>query len=166
MSASSAATSAAKKLAPSNQSTKPNYFAEIDTFGVIAAKNGDVITEWLSSPPLVTVTNPIVWWTMMGDAGDPLAPMALDFLSVPAASTDIERAFSHGGLTVSKRRHKLSEKSVRAATVLGSWAKIPSLIPEKEIIAGFNSKHWRPKGRDPETSATGNANEKNIIAIE
>ena len=39
-----------------------------------------------------------------------------------ATSTDVDdRAFSHGGLTVSKVHHFLSDKSTRAATVLGVW---------------------------------------------
>jgi hypothetical protein len=42
---------------------------------------GDTLDEWLSSPPLGTVTDPIAWWT--GMEGHPLARMALDFLSTP-----------------------------------------------------------------------------------
>ena len=57
----------------------------------------------------------------MQAAGHPLAAMALDFMSIPgehlfqchvylqltfllATSTDVERAFSRGGLTISKLR--------------------------------------------------------------
>ncbi|TDL15563.1 hypothetical protein BD410DRAFT_697627, partial [Rickenella mellea] len=54
-----------------------------------------------------------------------------------ATSTEVERAFSQGGLTVSKHRHSLSAPSTRAATVLCSWAKIPGLIPEHTIIENF-----------------------------
>jgi hypothetical protein len=58
------------------------YFAEIDSFRANATTD-DVITEWLSLPPISTVTDPIAWWITMGDAGHPLAQMALDFLSSP-----------------------------------------------------------------------------------
>jgi hypothetical protein len=61
-----------------------------------------------------------------------------------AASTDVERAFSRGGLTVSKLRHSLSDKSVRSATVLGSW-KMEGLVPVDEIVSDFKEKHRRPK---------------------
>ena len=44
---------------------------------------GDALNEWLSSPPLGTVGDLIAWWTAMETAGDPLAWMALDFLSTP-----------------------------------------------------------------------------------
>lgn len=31
-------------------------------------------------------------------------------------------------------RHSLSDASTRASTVLGSWAKIPGLLPDEEIL--------------------------------
>jgi hypothetical protein len=63
-----------------------------------------------------------------------------------ATSTDVEHAFSCGGLTVSKMRHSLSDESTRAATVLSSWCKFPSAIPHDEIISTFKDKSKRPKG--------------------
>ncbi|TDL16428.1 hypothetical protein BD410DRAFT_731394, partial [Rickenella mellea] len=58
-----------------------------------------------------------------------------------ASSTDVERAFSRGGLTVSKRRHALSDQSMRAATVLSSWADVDGLIPEAQIVDHFREKN-------------------------
>jgi len=60
-----------------------------------------------------------------------------------ASSCDVERAFSRGGLTVSKYRHALSDESTRAATLLNSWSKIPGLIPDAEIIQTFKDKSRR-----------------------
>ena len=88
--------------------------------------------------------DPIQYWSSLVGV-HPLAQMALDFLSAPAASTDVERAFSRGGLTVSKHRHNLSEKSVRAATVLGSWAQAGGIIPEEIILEHFKNKNSRTK---------------------
>ncbi|KZS91496.1 hypothetical protein SISNIDRAFT_390426, partial [Sistotremastrum niveocremeum HHB9708] len=51
-----------------------------------------------------------------------------------ASSTDIERAFSRGRLTVSRMRHRLSDQTTRSAVLLGSWANIPDLIPRDTII--------------------------------
>ena len=45
-----------------------------------------------------------------------------------ATSTDVERAFSHGGPTVSKMRHSLSDESTRAASVLGAWCDLPGAV--------------------------------------
>ncbi|KAF8574083.1 hypothetical protein K439DRAFT_1373493 [Ramaria rubella] len=69
--------------------------------------------------------------------------MVLDFLSVPATSTDTEQAFSGGGLTISRLQHSLSDQSTRVASVLASWASIKGLIPKAEIIQTFqNKKTW------------------------
>lgn len=64
-----------------------------------------------------------------------------------ASSTDVERAFSHGGLTVSKMRHSLSDESTRAATVVGAWCSLPGAIPKNEIITAFKEKSKRRKGK-------------------
>ena len=59
-----------------------NYFAEIDEFGTDAS-TGDPLAEWFGSPPIPIVSDTICWWTAMGKTGNPLAQMALDFLSTP-----------------------------------------------------------------------------------
>lgn len=64
-----------------------------------------------------------------------------------AASTDVERAFSKGGLTVSKRRHALNDASVRASTVLGSWG-LKGLLPETKILEALDKKTRRSKKTD------------------
>ena len=104
----------------------------------------------------------------------PLARMGSDFLSAPgmalhhypvitlicsltlATSTDLERAFSRGGLTVSKMHHSLSDESTRAATVLSSWCDFTPAIPRDDIIVTFRDKNKRPKGgKDKETAESG-----------
>jgi hypothetical protein len=57
------------------------YFAELDTFGNDIPVSGDPVVEWLSSPPISSVNDPIMWWSMMEAVDHPLAQMALDFLS-------------------------------------------------------------------------------------
>ena len=66
-----------------------------------------------------------------------------------ATSTESERAFSRGRITVSRLRHSLSDESVRASTVLGSWARIPGLVPEKAILKRFRK---RKSGEDDSDS--------------
>ena len=120
--------------------------------------------EWLSTPALTNVSDGLSWWAAMAQNKHPLAPIALDFLSTPgknsifsryndsdhhtilATSTDVETSFSHGGLTVYKMRHSLSDESTRAATVLSSWCDFPSAIPHDDIITNFRDKSKRPKG--------------------
>ncbi|KAL0565061.1 hypothetical protein V5O48_016971 [Marasmius crinis-equi] len=53
------------------------------------------------------------------------ARMALDFLSTPAASTDVEHLFSHGGL---------------------NWLfHEEDIVLRKKLVKGFNEKHLRRK---------------------
>ncbi|PBK77839.1 hypothetical protein ARMSODRAFT_841491, partial [Armillaria solidipes] len=50
--------------------------------------------------------------------------------------------FSSGSQNVSRFRHSLSDMSVCASTVLGSWAAV-GLVPEDDIIADFKSRGKR-----------------------
>jgi hypothetical protein len=54
---------------------------------------------------------------------------------------------------VSKMRHSLSDESVRAATVLGSWCSLAGAIPHEEIVASLRDKSKRPKGKEPGPAA-------------
>lgn len=79
-------------------------------------------------------------------------------MSIIAASTDAERAFSRGGLTVSKYRHSLTDESVRASTLLGSWANIPELVPEGDAIAKLKSiSRKKEPTSEPSATASGSA---------
>jgi hypothetical protein len=76
--------------------------------------------------------------------------------SYTATSTDVERAFLHGGLTVSKMRHSLSDESTRAASVLGAWCSLPGAIPRNEIMDAFKDKSKWPKNNNvPSESSNG-----------
>ncbi|KAJ3510755.1 hypothetical protein NMY22_g15875 [Coprinellus aureogranulatus] len=97
---------------------------------------GDPLEEYLASPLIPSVVDPIQYWVGMQAAGHPLAQMALDYLLIPATSTDVERAFSRGGLTVSKLCHSLSDESTCCATVVSAWAK-DDLVPIDDIVEVF-----------------------------
>nr|GAT44657.1 predicted protein [Mycena chlorophos] len=74
-----------------------------------------------------------------------LIRMAQDFLGAPATSVDIERAFSHAGGMVTKRRHALSSETIRANALVAAWSKA-DLIPRKEVEAALGSlKSRKPK---------------------
>ncbi|KAI0702184.1 hypothetical protein C8Q76DRAFT_633344 [Earliella scabrosa] len=75
--------------------------------------------------------------------------MAIDYLTIPTVSTKLECAFSRGCITVSRFQHSLLDESVRASMVLGSWAHIPSLVPEKAILKRFRK---RKSGEDDSDS--------------
>jgi hypothetical protein len=51
--------------------------------------------------------------------------IAATHIQCAATSTDVEHAFSHGGLTVSKMQHSLSNESTCVASILGAWCDLP-----------------------------------------
>lgn len=107
----------------------------------------DPLEEYLTTPTirLAGTMDVITYWSNAKTSGHPLALMALDFLSSPATSTDVERAFSRGGLTVSKLRHSLSDDSTKCTSVLGAWAEVPGLIPFDSLVELFDDKSSRTK---------------------
>src|SRR5262245_41273877 len=122
----------------------------------------DALDAYLAAPTIPSVQDPLGYWQALSSNGDPLAQMSLDYLSSPgkpfcllgsvsrkqlisgeAASTDVERGFSRGRLNVSRLRHSLSDQSTRAATVLGSWAGIPGLVVDDELVSNICDKEFR-----------------------
>ncbi|KAJ3520365.1 hypothetical protein NM688_g9172 [Phlebia brevispora] len=83
-------------LSTINLSDDNDLFAEIDSFGMDTTD--DPISAYLKSST-EPVADPLRYWTSKLNHS-PLACMVLDFLSAPASSVEVERAFSHGGLTV------------------------------------------------------------------
>ncbi|KAJ3504337.1 hypothetical protein NMY22_g17960 [Coprinellus aureogranulatus] len=101
----------------------------------------------------------ITYWENARHSGHPLARMALDFLSVPPTSTNVERAFSHGGLTISKLHHSMNDESTCSASVFGAWAEVPHLIPFDDLVTHFDDKkscdpHQKKKKRCIEPAAS------------
>ncbi|KAK0229936.1 ribonuclease H-like domain-containing protein [Armillaria nabsnona] len=116
----------------------------------------DTLEKYLHDPVLEDLDNPLHYWLSLLDPCNrsgkvtlvtpkgALAQMALDFLLVPATSTDIEHLFSHGGLNVMKWHHNLSAESTIDQTVLNSWIKHPGLINDNELMEFFSNKSKRP----------------------
>ncbi len=63
---------------------------------------------------------------------------------IVAASMDVERVFSHGGLVINKQRHNLSAESTHENVILNSWGKVDGLILKKILVKRFNEKALRP----------------------
>ncbi|KIK32731.1 hypothetical protein CY34DRAFT_27167 [Suillus luteus UH-Slu-Lm8-n1] len=60
--------------------------------------------------------------------------MALDYLTIPATSVDVERIFSRGRLLLSHVRNRLSAQSTRALLCVGLWSQL-GLVKDKDISA-------------------------------
>lgn len=141
-----------------------HHHQDLDIFWLMP--NSDALTFYLESPIIASKLDPIQYWSSQLGS-DSLVQMSLDFLSAPsmlihislklslgiwtdwyisltsstAASTDVECAFSYGGLAVSKCCYALSDESTHCSTILGSWAWVPSLIPEGAIIAAMKQRN-------------------------
>ncbi|KII83107.1 hypothetical protein PLICRDRAFT_119816, partial [Plicaturopsis crispa FD-325 SS-3] len=63
-----------------------------------------------------------------------LARMALDYLSIPATSADVERVFSKGRLLLSSVRNRLSAQSTRALMCVGAWSLL-GFIKDADVRA-------------------------------
>lgn len=50
--------------------------------------------------------------------------MAINILSIPAMSADVERLFSSAGLTLANRRNRMKPAMLEALESLKSWFKI------------------------------------------
>ncbi|EIW58950.1 uncharacterized protein TRAVEDRAFT_92706, partial [Trametes versicolor FP-101664 SS1] len=61
-----------------------------------------------------------------------LARMALDFLSIPATSVDVERTFSRGRRLLSHVQSRLSAQTTRAVLCLGDWVRL-DLVKAEDI---------------------------------
>jgi len=74
--------------------------------------------------------------------------MAIDYLSIPAMSTEAERLFSSCKITLTDRRNRLGADLFEALECLKSWLKITDreaqiledLIESRE--GGIESKGW------------------------
>ncbi|KIJ48916.1 hypothetical protein M422DRAFT_162118, partial [Sphaerobolus stellatus SS14] len=74
-------------------------FFDMDNFNLDLMQ--DELNQYLLSPPETSCADPIAYWSARVTSGSHLARLALDILSIPATSMDIEHAFLHGHLMVS-----------------------------------------------------------------
>jgi hypothetical protein len=101
------------------------------------------------------VEDPLAWWQepIQQHKYPNLSKMALNILSIPAMSADVERLFSSAGLTLSDRRNRMGEALLEALECLKSWYKIKEFKLEGErrglVIFGYGwgaTARWRRRG--------------------
>ena len=105
------------------------------------------LTAFWASPCEPAGTDPLKFWVgvLISRPESRLARMAIDYLSAPASSVEVERAFSRGALTVTHRHHTLSDQSTRNSIVLGAWLKETHLIPKDDLVEFFQMKTQRER---------------------
>ncbi|KIK80159.1 hypothetical protein PAXRUDRAFT_159391 [Paxillus rubicundulus Ve08.2h10] len=86
---------------------------------------------------LEDVPNIIVWWHGHCKTYPQLFQMALDYLTIPATSIDVECIFSHGHLLLSYVQSCLSAQMTCALLCVGLWSLL-GLVKDNVTIS------WAP----------------------
>jgi hypothetical protein len=96
-------------------------------------KVADELTLYLSTGP-EHVNDVLAWWYEKWTVYPMLARMALDYLSIPATSVDVERIFSRGQLILSHIRSQVLVQSTRALICVGSWSRL-GLVKNEDVLS-------------------------------
>jgi hypothetical protein len=130
--------------AASNDMESGTDFNDFRNLSVHSAARPHEVDDYLRAP-VESVTDPLRWWRNNRFVYPTLHRMALDFLSIPATSTAVERVFSQGRHILPFTRNRLSASTIRAYLCLGSWCR-KNLVGIPEIVAivkGDNKKRKR-----------------------
>ncbi|PPR06541.1 hypothetical protein CVT26_000704 [Gymnopilus dilepis] len=79
------------------------------------------------------VDDVLMWWSERRSMFPGLSRMALDYLSIPPTSVDVERVFSRGRLILSHVRSRLNAQSTRALLCLGNWSLL-GFVEDNDVI--------------------------------
>lgn len=119
--------------------TKPNDgFASFGDLSVTTHTRPSEIQEYLKSA-VENVKDPLGWWVDNKHVYPKLHRMALDYLSIPATSTSVERVFSQGRHLLPFSRNSLSPSSIRAFLCFGSWARC-GLVVMNDVVVAIKTK--------------------------
>ncbi|KAA1124793.1 hypothetical protein PGTUg99_034942 [Puccinia graminis f. sp. tritici] len=116
-----------------NERTKPKANLLAGLGDAAKAQGGQCSTNlldvWLARALILEdgkPINPLKWWLQEKKSGNThgdILQMALNVLSFPATSVDVERAFSFGRDYVSQRRHSLSAQSLSRGMAVAFYSK-------------------------------------------
>ncbi|KAF5371119.1 hypothetical protein D9758_004308 [Tetrapyrgos nigripes] len=112
--------------------THSNDFANISVAPSTAVTTRDELADYLAMP-LEKVSDPLLWWWEKRTVFPVLSQMALDYHSVPATSTSVERVFSFGRQLLVFTHNRLSGWSICRFLCFGSWSK-KDLVQDKDVV--------------------------------
>ncbi|KAF5366543.1 hypothetical protein D9758_008967 [Tetrapyrgos nigripes] len=107
--------------------THSNDFANISVAPSTAVTTHDELADYLAMP-LEKVSDPLLWWWEKRTVFPVLSQMALNYHSVPATSTSVERVFSFGRQLLVFTCNRLSGWSIRWFLCFGSWNYVSLLV--------------------------------------
>jgi hypothetical protein len=114
-------------------------FASFGNLSVTTCPRASEIEEYLSHV-VENVKDPLKWWVDNKYVYPNLHRMALDYLSIPATSTSVERVFSQGRHLLPFARNSLSPSSIQAFLCFGSWARC-GLVVFDDVVAAVTMKN-------------------------
>lgn len=77
--------------------------------------------RYITKDPEENVKNPLQWWRDNQSTYPNLSQIAFDVFTIPAMSSECERAFSKASCTISACRSNLSQEIIEGGEVLRSW---------------------------------------------
>ncbi|KIY48373.1 hATC-domain-containing protein, partial [Fistulina hepatica ATCC 64428] len=90
--------------------------------------------EWYLSIDPEDAKDVVKWWLERRALYPHLSQMAIDYLSIPATSVDVEHLFSKGRLILSHVHSRMSVQTTCALMCLNSWSKF-GLIRDEDVLA-------------------------------
>jgi hypothetical protein len=81
----------------------------------------DEYQRWLKEAQDATVTDLIDYWKFKRSSYPRLELMALEILTIPAMSAEVERVFSSAKQTITDRRARLNVDIIEACECLNHW---------------------------------------------
>lgn len=73
------------------------------------------------------------WWHDRRTLYPRLSRMALDYLSIPATSVDVERCFSRGRILLTHLRNRMTAQTTRALMCLNYWS-LAGLVQDRDVL--------------------------------
>lgn len=113
--------------------------------------------------------NPRAWWLepTQRRTYPNLSKMALDFLSVPAMSAEVERLFSSCKITITNRRNRIGIDAVEAIECLKSWLRKNNIsFVDSELdylVDELGNKLEKGKGKGKGTDNSGGSDAINAV---
>ncbi|KAF5335302.1 hypothetical protein D9611_011794 [Ephemerocybe angulata] len=93
----------------------------------------DELDHYLSEDVDRSVVDAIPWWHKHRKMYPRLSRMALDYLTIPATSVDVERVFSRGRLIITHLRNRLTAQSIRALLCMNYWS-LAGLVRDSDVL--------------------------------
>jgi hypothetical protein len=86
-------------------------------------------------------SRPIDWWKTNAYRYPRLSTMAVDMLSIPSSSAEIERTFSSAGLMMAPLRNRLGREIVAMGQCIRSWSKAGIYTPSLPLLS-LSDDQW------------------------